>query len=246
MCNNLTVMGIENHMREVLENKERRIPREIEKEVITFKDRIIAEIKKDPSSRKCIGLKKISILIVEIAKISCISKEIDEMQINSFKKIFKIVDEIFSEITYWEKYDTDMEEKIETLIKLAKVSAIKLETYDGKYLTLFSDIEDVRELMKRIHLQWKLLKDAGLSKKVIEDFYGSFRYQVKHLKQNRNDENFKIFIGILEGTMKFEPVYQIQAVNFKVVPNDSEKDISSIMKNIRKVETKYDKGYKLK
>ena len=39
-------MGIENHMREVLENKERKIPREIEKEVITFKDRIIAEIKK--------------------------------------------------------------------------------------------------------------------------------------------------------------------------------------------------------
>ncbi len=243
MCNNLTVMGIENYMREVLENKERKIPREIEKEVITFKDRIIAEIKKEPSSRKCIGLKKISILIVETAKISCICKEISETQINSFKKIFKIVDEIFSEITYWEKYDTNMEEKIETLIELAKVSAIRLETYDRKYLTLFSDIEDVREIMKRIHLQWSLLKDAGLSKKVIEDFYGSFRYQVKHLKQNRNDENFKIFIGILEGTMKFEPVYQIQAVNFKVVPSDSEKDIFS---SIRNVETKYDKGYKLK
>ena len=153
------------------------------------------------------------------------------------------MDEIFSEITYWEKYDTNMEEKIETLIELAKVSAIRLETYDRKYLTLFSDIEDVREIMKRIHLQWSLLKDAGLSKKVIEDFYGSFRYQVKHLKQNRNDENFKIFIGILEGTMKFEPVYQIQAVNFKVVPSDSEKDIFS---SIRNVETKYDKGYKLK
>lgn len=243
MCNNLTVMGIENYMREVLENKERKIPREIEKEVITFKGRIIAEIKKEPSSRKCIGLKKISILIVETAKISCICKEISETQINSFKKIFKIVDEIFSEITYWEKYDTNMEEKIETLIELAKVSAIRLETYDRKYLTLFSDIEDVREIMKRIHLQWSLLKDAGLSKKVIEDFYGSFRYQVKHLKQNRNDENFKIFIGILEGTMKFEPVYQIQAVNFKVVPSDSEKDIFS---SIRNVETKYDKGYKLK
>ena len=243
MCNNLTVMGIENYMREVLENKERKIPREIEKEVITFKDRIIAEIKKEPSSRKCIGLRKISILIVETAKISCICKEISETQINSFKKIFKIVDEIFSEITYWEKYDTNMEEKIETLIELAKVSAIRLETYDRKYLTLFSDIEDVREIMKRIHLQWSLLKDAGLSKKVIEDFYGSFRYQVKHLKQNRNDENFKIFIGILEGTMKFEPVYQIQAVNFKVVPSDSEKDIFS---SIRNVETKYDKGYKLK
>ena len=243
MCNNLTVMGIENYMREVLENKERKIPREIEKEVITFKDRIIAEIKKEPSSRKCIGLKKISILIVETAKISCICKEISETQINSFKKIFKIVDEIFSEITYWEKYDTNMEEKIETLIELAKVSAIRLETYDRKYLTLFSDIEDVREIMKRIHLQWSLLKDAGLSKKVIEDFYGSFRYQVKHLKQNRNDENFKIFIGILEGTMKFEPVYQIQAVNFKVVPSDLEKDIFS---SIRNVETKYDKGYKLK
>ena len=243
MCNNLTVMGIENYMREVLENKERKIPREIEKEVITFKDRIIAEIKKEPSSRKCIGLKKISILIVETAKISCICKEISETQINSFKKIFKIVDEIFSEITYWEKYDTNMEEKIETLIELAKVSAIRLETYDRKYLTLFSDIEDVREIMKRIHLQWSLLKDAGLSKKVIEDFYGSFRYQVKHLKQNRNDVNFKIFIGILEGTMKFEPVYQIQAVNFKVVPSDSEKDIFS---SIRNVETKYDKGYKLK
>mgnify|MGYP004468722727 FL=1 len=243
MCNNLTVMGIENYMREVLENKERKIPREIEKEVITFKDRIIAEIKKEPSSRKCIGLKKISILIVETAKISCICKEISETQINSFKKIFKIVDEIFSEITYWEKYDTNMKEKIETLIELAKVSAIRLETYDRKYLTLFSDIEDVREIMKRIHLQWSLLKDAGLSKKVIEDFYGSFRYQVKHLKQNRNDENFKIFIGILEGTMKFEPVYQIQAVNFKVVPSDLEKDIFS---SIRNVETKYDKGYKLK
>ena len=241
MCNNLTVMGIENHMREVLENKERKIPRKIEKEVITFKDRIIAEIKKEPSSRKCIGLKKISILIVEIAKISCTCKEISETQINSFKKIFKIVYEIFSEITYWEKYDTSMEEKIETLIELAKVSAIRLETYDGKYLTLFSDIEDIREIMKRIHLQWLLLKDAGLSKKVIEDFYGSFRYQVKYLKQNRNDENFKMFIGILEGTMKFEPVYQIQAVNFKVVPSDSEK-----VSSIRNVETKYDKGYKLK
>ena len=43
--------------------------------------------------------------------------------------------------------------------------------------------------------------------------------------------------------MKFEPVYQIQAVNFKVVPSDSEKDIFS---SIRNVETKYDKGYKLK
>ena len=243
MCNNLTVMGIENHMREVLENKERKIPRKIEKEVITFKEKIISEIKKEPSSRKCLGLMKISILIVEIAKISCTCKEISETQINSFKKIFKIVDEIFSEITYWEKYDTNMEEKLETLIELAKVSAIRLETYDGKNLTLFSDIEDIREIMKRIHLQWSLLKDAGLSKKVIEDFYGSFRYQVKYLKQNRNEENFKMFIGILEGTMKFEPVYQIQAVNFKVVPSDSEKDIFS---SIRNVETKYDKGYKLK
>ncbi len=243
MCNNLTVMGIENHMREVLENKERKIPRKIEKEVITFKDRIIAEIKKEPSSKKCIGLKKISILIVEIAKISCTCKEISETQINSFKKIFKIVDEIFSEITYWEKYDTNMEEKLETLIELAKVSAIRLETYDGKNLTLFSDIEDIREIMKRIHLQWSLLKDAGLSKKVIEDFYGSFRYQVKYLKQSSNDENFKKFIGILEGTMKFEPVYQIQAVNFKVVPSDSEKDIFS---SISIVQTKYEQGYKLK
>lgn len=243
MCNNLTVMGIENHMREVLENKERKIPRKIEKEVITFKDRIIAEIKKEPSSKKCIGLKKISILIVEIAKISCTCKEISETQINSFKKIFKIVDEIFSEITYWEKYDTNMEEKLETLIELAKVSAIRLETYDGKNLTLFSDIEDIREIMKRIHLQWSLLKDAGLSKNVIEDFYGSFRYQVKYLKQSSNDENFKKFIGILEGTMKFEPVYQIQAVNFKVVPSDSEKDIFS---SISIVQTKYEQGYKLK
>ena len=33
--------------------------------------------------------------------------------IKKVKKIFKIVDEIFSEITYWEKYDTNMEEKIE-------------------------------------------------------------------------------------------------------------------------------------
>ena len=87
MCNNLTVMGIENHMREVLENKERKIPRKIEKEVITFKEKIISEIKKEPSSRKCLGLMKISILIVEIAKISCTCKEISETQINSFKKI---------------------------------------------------------------------------------------------------------------------------------------------------------------
>lgn len=105
---------------------------------------------------------------------------------------------------------------------------------------IFQNYERLLEIIHRLNTEWNLLCSRGFSVKVFHDFWNFFNYSRAQGEEMNEDEKFETFMAILDGTMKFVPVYEHKPVCLKPVANSFKGEI------VKTIENKYSKPYRLR
>lgn len=106
--------------------------------------------------------------------------------------------------------------------------------------TIFNGYEDLGVIFDYLNTNWDDLISRGLSKKVITDFKASLDYNEKNHNAIAKNERIKLLLNIFDGSMKFQPQYEMKAVSYQIVPTDSDESF------ISNIGTEFSKGYSLK
>ncbi len=105
---------------------------------------------------------------------------------------------------------------------------------------IFQSYENLWKIIHRVNTEWEELTSRGFSLNVFNDYWETFQYDRETGQEKTEEEKFDTFMKLLDGKMKFVPVYEHTPICFKVVDNDFEEVI------VTKKETKYSKPYRLR
>ncbi len=155
-------------------------------------------------------------------KVSCIFKE---NKMSSITEKISCISEILCKNAVGLRYDSG--ERVE------KGENIN----DGK---IFAKYENLYLVINTINTRYEELKERGFSSNVFYDFWESFRYNRCKGVEKTETEKISLFMGLLDGTMKFQPQYEYKAVAFQVVPADFNETL------VNNTLSKYSEGYGLK
>ena len=162
------------------------------------------------------------------------------------QKIFDEFHSLYNELIKYEHlkhYDvTDISCRIDCLYEIvAKNHALAHNIYkplhDGK---LFRSYQNLYEVIRTVNRKWPILSSSGFSKSVFIDFYDSFVYARKHGQEKSEEEKMRLFNGILDGKMKFAPIYEQTAVAYQII------DVKTSKFTTTTIPSKYAKSYSLK
>lgn len=99
-----------------------------------------------------------------------------------------------------------------------------IEDYEKNDIKNGMILKNYKHLLLATHVineQYDELTKRGFSlHSVIYPFKDSFEYDRSQGMEKSEDEKFRLFMGILDGTMKFHPQYEYKAVAQQVVPID--------------------------
>lgn len=105
---------------------------------------------------------------------------------------------------------------------------------------IFQSYEDLWKIIHRVNTEWDELNSRGFSLRVFYDYWETFKYDRSVGQEKTEEEKLKTFMALLDGKMKFVPVYEHRPVCFKVVDNDFEGDIVNTFEN------RYSKSYRMR
>lgn len=94
--------------------------------------------------------------------------------------------------------------------------------HDGK---IFQNYENLLKVISYITENFESLTKRGFTLNVFYNFENSFRYDRRHKCEKTEEEKFNMFMGILDGSMKFKPIYEVRTVAYAVVPIDFDDNI---------------------
>lgn len=143
---------------------------------------------------------------------------IEEREIEYIKKIFDIFNDFVNKCVN--------ENIFQDISKLASISYILEENSiredrkvheEKRNKVFFDDFEYLYNIIYRINTQWEDLVSRGFSRGVIKDFFDVMRREKFSKEIVRTEkEKYDIFMQILDGKMKFKPVYE--PIAYTIVP----------------------------
>lgn len=109
----------------------------------------------------------------------------------------------------------------------------KRDIHNYRNEMLFKRYEDLWRVIDRIIYQWDELCEKGFSIEVFYNFVRSYKYEKKHGILWSDNETINKFMGILNGTLKFVPAYEMRFAYSKIVDKDAEDKV--ILKQKRNI-----------
>mgnify|MGYP007069948608 CR=1 FL=1 len=91
---------------------------------------------------------------------------------------------------------------------------------DYKDGMIFQNLENLLKLVHRLNTEWDDLCNRGFSLNVINDFIQAVEYDRKRGHELDEEEKYDIFNNILDGNMKFVPVFRLVPECYVPVAND--------------------------
>lgn len=92
---------------------------------------------------------------------------------------------------------------------------------------IFQDYESLWKVIHRVNTEWDELCSRGFSLRVFYDFLQVVKYDKSRGEEMSEEEKIRVFMALLDGKMKFIPVYchRYCTLGFKVVDNDFDDEI---------------------
>lgn len=213
-----------------------------------FKKSMSANIKWDDNLRVPYHVEDIADIVTNLAHNTRSYERFTDEDMSSFIKIFNELDALREEalLCYSQfKYKYDLSSKISCISEMIKQNMLgthdSLENHknwrDGM---IFQSYENLWKVIHRVNTEWEELCGRGFSLRVFYDYRDAFEYDRRIGQEQTEDEKLKTFMALLDGTMKFVPVYEHKAVCFKVVENDFKEVVTHTFEN------RYDKPYRLR
>jgi len=141
-----------------------------------------------------------------------------------------------------EQFNQDFSNKLQTLNEIACKNMVNMKRRDcendaakvninGK---IFRTYENLYKVLHRINIEWYELIARGFSRNIWYAYRDSFEYNLRIIGTEKSEkEKLNDFMGILDGTIKLVPQYELVAVSYQAVPTTCSKKL------IRNVSTHY-------
>jgi len=158
-----------------------------------------------------------------------------------FKDLNGLIDYVI--VHKHEQFNQDFNRKLQCLNEIACKNMVNMKRRDcendaAKVNTngkIFRTYENLYKVFHRINIEWDELIARGFSRNIWFAYRDSFEYNLRIIGiEKSEEEKLNDFMGILDGTVKLIPQYEIKAVSYQAVST------ASTEKLIRTVSTKYD------
>lgn len=155
--------------------------------------------------------------------------------VKAFEKIFEELDALHAEAL---KPNSQSQHKDYLSDKISCISEIACKNHVGMHDSkeqhehwrdgmIFQDYENLWKVIHRVNTEWDDLCSRGFSLRVFYDFWDVLKYERILAEEMSEKEKIKTFMALLDGKMKFIPVYhhEYTLLGFKVVDNDFDDEI---------------------
>ena len=211
---------------------------EIKSTIESFFNQIMEEIGKNYDCDYMI--ERIAEAVMYLANNTRDYEKLTEEEISSLRNIFNELKKLYD--TLISKSDTgDLKDKITCISEILCKNSVDMHDDsedqvecpgdDYRDGMIFQRYEDLWKVVNRISTEWSELRNRGFDACVIFDYWSSVRYDRENKQEKTEDEKVNNFMSLLDGTMKFVPVYEEKAVAYGVVANDFEGKIVNKVEN---------------
>lgn len=182
----------------------------------------------------CWNIEHIIKAVPDLAKNTRNYERMSEEDVKVFQKIFEEFDALYAEALK----PTSQSSEYNLSRKISCISAIAYKNHVGMYDSeeehtywrdgmLFRNYENLWKVMHRVNTEWDELCSRGFSLQLFYDFWNVFEYDRRRGEEMSEEEKIKAFMALLDGKMKFVPVYRhaYEPLGFKIVDNDYDDEI---------------------
>lgn len=162
-------------------------------------------------------------------------EKLSDEDVASIKKIFDELDALHAEAisrNSQSRYKDDLSHKTSCISEILCKNMVDMHDSEEDHHNwrdgmIFQNYEDLWKIIHRINTEWEELCSRGFSLNVFYDYWKSFQYDRADGKEMSEERKFKTFIALLDGKMKFVPVYrrEYRLLGLKVANNDAENEI---------------------
>lgn len=158
-----------------------------------------------------------------------------EEEVKVFQKIFEEFDALNAEAL---KLNSQSQYKNYLSYKISCISEIVCKNHVGMHDSeeqhehwrdgmIFQNYENLWKVIHRVNTEWDELWGRGFSLRVFCDFWKAFKDDRSRGEELSEEEKIKTFMALLDGKMKFIPVYrhEYRPLGFKIVDNDFDDEI---------------------
>ena len=179
----------------------------------------------------------ISLCVVNLAHTTREGEKISEKEIGYINKIFEEIHSLVDETLRCDSkecLDNVVEPKVMEISEILSGNMMLLQVAGRELIDpenwrsglVFQKYEDIWKVIHRVNTEWEDLCSRGFRSKVVTDYFETFRYEVRRGIVRSEEEKFSNFMAVLDGEMKFVPVYELRPKCFKVVgKNEKENHI---------------------
>ena len=185
----------------------------------------------------CWNIENITKAVQYLAENTRNYQKMSDEDIEAFKKIFEEIYALYDETLKKKDQDENIADKISCISEIANKN--KTGMHDSpmsheywKDGMIFQNYENLWKIIHRVNTEWDELCSRGFSVKIFYQFWEAFKYDKASSKERAGkemseQEKIEFFMELLDGKMKFVPVYQheYRFLGFKVVDKKEEDEV---------------------
>lgn len=249
--NNPFISQMSDNMRKAMDGSYRHVP--CAEEIIPMLEDFFVKstnaiVEWDKNSEVCWHIEKLTEIMQHIAMNTRNYEKLSNEDVTALRKIFEELNVLLTEavkLNFLSDCKNDFRNKIDCIDEIICKNMVGMHDSEEKHDNyrdgmIFQNYEDLWKVIHRINTEWDQLCNRGFSLRVFYDYWESFKYDRLYYSEKAEEEKLGTFMALLDGKMKFVPVYEHRPVSFKVVDNDFEGEI------INTFENRYSKPYRLR
>ncbi len=239
--NNFFISRMTGHIKYAMDNEP--YAEEIKPMLKAFLEKCMsAEANWEDDDIVCVHVQNITLVAHNLADNTRTYEKISDEDVQVFQKIFYELNELLEEaLNLTSQHKGYLIEKIMCIDRIAynnhaNIYSSRRQNESWRESMVFKNYENLWKMIHRVNTKWDELCSRGFSIRVVNDFYNSLN------KEMSEEEKINTFMLLLDGKMKFIPVYRHEytPLGFKIVDNDFDDEI------IYASDTKYNKSYRMK
>lgn len=201
-----------------------------------FEKSMNAKVDWDGGASVCSHIERITEIVYYLSKNTRNYEKLSNEDVASLKKIFEELDALHAEALKNNSQSDWLRSKISCISEMLCKNMVGMydsveehENYrDGM---IFQNYEDLWKVIHRVNTEWDELCSRGFSLRVFYDYWESFEYDQSLGLEKTEEEKLKTFMALLDGKMKFVPVYEHKPICYRVVDKDFKGEFVNTFEN---------------
>ncbi len=193
-----------------------------------FRKAMSSKVNWEDGGRVCWNIENITEAVQYLAENTRHYERMSKAEVKIFRKILEEFDALYTEaLNSNSQHNEYLSNKISCISEIVCKNHVEMHDSEEHHENwrdgmIFQNYEDLWKVIHRVNTEWEELCSRGFSLSVFYDFWDVFKYDRSRGEEMSEEEKIKAFMALLDGKMKFIPVYrhEYSLLGFKVVDND--------------------------